>query len=100
MLAAVQSKPKDNPSAPAHFLNRELSWLEFNHRVLEEALEAAGQGELIRSTPRRYLLDFASSAERDETLVGRTWPHEGGWAYRLAREDGTDIFRARLERLG
>jgi len=66
----------------------------------EEALEAAGQGELMRSTPRRYVLDFASSAERDEPLVGRTWPHEGGWAYRLTREDGTDIFRARLERLG
>jgi acyl-CoA thioesterase FadM len=62
---------------------------------LEETLEAAGQGRLLAATPRRYLLDFAASAARDEELVSRAWPHEGGWAYRLGREDGTDVFRAR-----
>jgi len=35
----VQSKTKNVSFGPSHFLNRELSWLEFNQRVLEEALD-------------------------------------------------------------
>ena len=61
---------------------------------LEEALAAAGQGELIAATPRRYVLDFAASAAFDDLLTGRAWPHYGGWAYRLSRADGSELFRA------
>jgi len=35
----VGSTVKTTPIDSAHFLNRELSWLEFNQRVLEEALD-------------------------------------------------------------
>ena len=39
ILPVVASKSTSVTFGPAHFINRELSWLEFNHRVLEEALD-------------------------------------------------------------
>ena len=39
MVADVQSKSKMASFGPTHFINRELSWLEFNQRVLDEAID-------------------------------------------------------------
>jgi medium-chain acyl-[acyl-carrier-protein] hydrolase len=63
---------------------------------LEEALEAAGQSDLLTATPRRYEIDFVAAAERGNVLIDRTWKTEHGWAYRLSRADGTEVFRARV----
>jgi acyl-ACP thioesterase len=98
----------DAPSAAAerrfHVRRRDLDPLDHvNNSVyldyFEEALEVAGEPGLRDATPRRYDLEYLASAARRERLVDRVWPHEGGWAYRLCREDGTELFRARLEPL-
>jgi len=66
----------------------------------EEALDAAGQGDCYAQFHAGTRSTSPNAAARDDRLVGWTWPHDDGWAYRLAREDGTEIFRARIERLG
>jgi acyl-ACP thioesterase len=101
---ALPAAPPDAFERRFHVRRRDLDPLDHvNNSVyvdyLEGSLEGAGQGELLEATPRRYAMDFAASAARGELLVGRAWPHDGGWAYRLSREDGTEVFRARVGRL-
>jgi acyl-CoA thioesterase FadM len=96
--------PPTPPDAAAHTLRvtrRDLDPMaHVNNSVyldyFEEALEAAGQSESLMVYPRRYEIDFVASAERDDVLVGRTWPSQDGWAFRLSRDDGAEIFRARM----
>ena len=40
MLSAEKSHPESNLRDPQYYFNRELSWLEFNYRVLHEALDS------------------------------------------------------------
>jgi acyl-ACP thioesterase len=101
---ALPAAPPDAFERRFHIRRRDLDPLDHvNNSVyvdyVEETLEGAGQTELLRATPRRYALDFVASAARGERLTGRAWPHEGGWACRLSREDGSEVFRARVGRL-
>ena len=101
LKVSLPETPPDAAEQTFRVVRRDLDPLDHvNNSVyidyLEEALEAAGQGALLTATPRRYEIDFVAAAERDNLLVGRTWPLGEGWAYRLCRDDGTEIFRARV----
>jgi acyl-CoA thioesterase FadM len=109
MKVVLPPTPRDAAETTFRVRRRDLDPLDHvNNSVyidyLEEALEAAGHGALLTAIPRRYEIDYVAAAERDNLLVGRTWPLEagveagveGGRAYRLSREDGTEIFRARV----
>ena len=104
MKVALPPTPADAAERAFRVRRRDLDPLgHVNNSVyidyLEEALEAAGHGDLVTVLPRRYEIDYVAAAERDNLLVGRTWPLDGGQAYRLSREDGTEIFRARVSRI-
>jgi len=104
LRVALPPAPPDAIESTFHVRRRDLDPLDHvNNSVyidyLEEALEAAGQGPLLTATPRRYEIDFVAAAERGNPLIGRTWPLDEGWAYRLSRDDGTELFRAKVTRL-
>jgi acyl-CoA thioesterase FadM len=101
---ALPPTPEDAFERSFHVRRRDLDPMDHvNNSVyldyFEEALVAAGQGEVLAATPRRYVLDFAASAVFDELVTGRAWPNDGGWAYRLARADGAEMFRATVAAL-
>jgi hypothetical protein len=67
---------------------------------LEEAVDVAGGTALLDSRPRRYRLEFLAPAGPRESLTGNASEIPNGWAYRLAGEAGTVLFRGVLDRLG
>ena len=67
MLSAERSNPEPNLRDPQYYFNRELSWLEFNYRVLHEALDSR--------TPLLERLKFTAifSSNLDEFFMIRVW---------------------------
>ena len=116
LRVSLPDAPADAAELRVRVARRDLDPLDHvNNSVyvdyLEEALAALGAsadgetpgtnaGRLLTTTPRRYEVEFLSSAGGGDNLVGRTWPIDGSWAFRLSREDGTEVFRARASALG
>ena len=64
----------------------------------EQYLESLGAADnASMPLPRRYRAEFVASATPGLRLVGRSWATDSGWSYRLADENGHELFRARLE---
>ena len=47
--------------------------------------------------PRRYRAEFVASAEPGTRLLGTSWQADLAWCYRLAAEQGPQMFRATLQ---
>ena len=67
---------------------------------LEEAVDVEGGTALLDSRPRRYRLEFLAPAGPRESLTGNASEIPNGWAYRLAGEAGTVLFRGVLDHPG
>jgi acyl-ACP thioesterase len=63
---------------------------------LEESLAETGAVDVLHVRPRRYVLEYQQAAEPGALLIGAAWRDDGGWAYRLTDEAGTDLLRARF----
>jgi len=88
--------PPINLDDPSLYLNRELSWLEFNRRVLEEALD--------ESVPLLERLKFLAifSSNLDEFFMVRVGGVQQKVQANIAQGSGADRTppRAQLERIG
>lgn len=65
MTAAAKGDAKSDLGAPENYINRELSWLEFNHRVLEEAIDSGNP--LLE----RFRFASIASSNLDEFIMVR-----------------------------
>ena len=63
---------------------------------LEDAVAAAGGADDVRALPRIVRLEYLVPAGPGDSLVGRVWRADGGWAYHLATTGGGDVLRGRL----
>jgi acyl-ACP thioesterase len=67
---------------------------------VEEQVIAAGGLADVRAIPRLARLEYARAAEASASVEAVTWRDEdGGWSCRIADTAGTDLLRARLERI-
>ena len=104
LKVALPAAPPDAVERRFHVHRRDLDPLDHvNNSVyldyFEEAMEVAGVLGPVGAGPRRYEVEYLAAAAHGELLVDSVWAHEAGFAYRLCRENGTELFRARLEPL-